>query len=49
VDIEVLPPEVQQEGLAAFRKQTRQHEDAQQRLAANVFRAITLADHASPV
>ncbi|PCC72501.1 Transposase [Nannocystis exedens] len=30
-------------------KQTRQHEDAQQRLAANVFRAITLADHAPPV
>ncbi|PCC73202.1 IS66 family transposase [Nannocystis exedens] len=33
----------------AFWKQTRQHEDAQQRLAANVFRAVTLADHSPPV
>ncbi|PCC74136.1 IS66 C-terminal element [Nannocystis exedens] len=33
----------------AFWKQTREHEDAQQRLAANVFRAVTLADHAPPV
>jgi hypothetical protein len=33
----------------AFWKQTREHEDAQQRLAANVFRAVTLADHAPPM
>jgi len=32
-----------------FWKQTRQHEDAQQRLAANVFRAVTLAKHAPRV
>jgi len=32
----------------AFWKQTLQHEDTQQRLAANVSRAVTLADHAPP-
>jgi|JI10StandDraft_1071094.scaffolds.fasta_scaffold274227_1 transposase len=32
----------------AFWKQTLQHEDTQQRLAANVFRPVTLVEHAPP-
>jgi len=32
----------------AFWKQTLQHEDAQQILAANVFRPVTLVEHVPP-
>jgi hypothetical protein len=43
------PPDRFLELAPAFWKQTLQQQDTQERLAANVFRTVTLADHPSSV
>ena len=45
--LRMWPPDRILELAPAFWKQTIQQQDTQQRLAANVFRTVTLADHPS--
>ena len=47
VKTDMWPPDRILELAPAFWKQTIQQQDTQQRLAANVFRTVTLADHPS--
>ena len=47
VKTDMWPPDRILELAPAFWKQTIQQQDTQKRLAANVFRTVTLADHPS--